>query len=218
MTVCDEVMFYTFPAPAIDSNDGFILPVDLGSQGSFGDMVDEVVVCLSLKFGEGFLGEGDPNLICMGLHDEMAGTFGEGVFGFGFEHFAEACIVVRLAGFPITVVIDQVMIAGGDVDRHRGVFDDKLDRLKLLDRRAHCQLAHHDYEIDFGVFDGLIDGGENAVLGLEFRDVGVAEDHKGVRGFGGLALCLRRLGLGPKCGAGEQEGRKDQFEEHEVGS
>lgn len=90
------------------------------------------------------------------------------------------------------------MIAGGDMDGHRGVFDDILNRLKLLDRRAHRQLSDHDYEIDLGVFDGLIDGGENVVLGLECRDVGVAEDHKGVPGFGGLALCLRRLGLGPK--------------------
>ena len=171
-------------------------------------MVDEVVARLSFKFGEGFLCEVSPNLIGMRLHDEMAATFGEGVFGFGLEHFAEACVVVMLAGFPITVVINQVMIAGGDVDGHRGVFDDQLDRLKLLGRRVHCQLAHHDYEIDLGVFDGLIDRGENAVLGLEGRDVGVAEDHKGVQGFGGLTLCLRRLGigLGAKCDAGEQEG------------
>lgn len=71
-------------------------------------MVDEVVTYfprLSFKFGEGFLCEVGPNFIGMGLHDEVAPTFGEGVFGFGFEHFAEACVVVRLAGFPITVVI-----------------------------------------------------------------------------------------------------------------
>lgn len=31
MTACDDVMFHFFPVPAIDSNDGFELPVNLRS-------------------------------------------------------------------------------------------------------------------------------------------------------------------------------------------